>query len=432
MKSKKIIVLILFLLIFCSTFFLTYICGPLWGDEIWIFGFCRNILDGLVIYRDYNVVTTPLYYFIGSFFIYIFGDHFISLGILNALLVSLIITLMYRVIKMKALIAWPLILFFFPNGYNLLSLFWLMLILFLIAKHKENNLLFGLILGLAFITKQNIGFCLLIPYLYYSKHKLKSIAFFGIPFAIISVYLLIEGAFMQFIDYCFLGLFEFGTNNQHIGIFLISELLVLFYLIIVLWKSKFANQEVFYILMFQIMTYPLFDGYHFFVSLFPVVYYILKINKNFCFTIALTFGIYYFTACCFSLINYDIHREKDLFYLRNCGSFPILMEDFHEYLKGIEYYYSPEAVMYLYKLYYNIPITVYDLWNEGNQGYHGIDKRIQEVDKICRKEKCIFVVGSDVVADEKFQGRKFYHYIIENYHKSDEFDTFIIYSNSLE
>ena len=40
----------------------TYYLTPLFSqDEIWIYGFGTNIVDGLIPYKDYNMVVTPFF-----------------------------------------------------------------------------------------------------------------------------------------------------------------------------------------------------------------------------------------------------------------------------------------------------------------------------------------------------------------------------------
>lgn len=430
--KKFLYYLFLFIVIFSISFVVTYVFMPLSCDEVWLYGFSYNISKGMVIYRDFNVVTTPMYYFIGSLFVKGFGNYIISLDIFNAILTALIFLMMYRVIRLKSFIVFPLILIFYPNGYNLFALFWLMLILFLIERGKDNDILIGFILGLLFITKQNIGIFLLIPYLYYSKNRVKGIVAFLIPFLVVSVYLIFNDAFFQFIDYCFLGLFDFGTGNHYFDIFSLVEIFVFVYLIVCLFESKFRNKEVFYILMFQIMMYPLGDGYHFFVSFFPVIYYLVKNIKNIHVLIILFIGVLYFTISLSFEIDYKIHYEDDILYLKNCGDLSILMKDLNDYLEGVEYYYFTGYYGYLYKLYYNIPITKYDLWNEGNMGYKGVKKSILELDKICESNRCLFIVDGDLEDNPKSQVTKFYNYIVENYKKIDEYDSFYIYSNGFK
>lgn len=425
-SNKKFIY---FIFVFLVSFIVTYVCVPLECDEVWLYGFSYNISKGLIIYRDFNVVTTPLYYFIGSIFIKIFGNYIISISIFNSLLVSFIFLLMFGVIKWKSFIILPLILIFLPNGYNLFALFWLMLILFLIAKNKDNNFVIGFILGLLFITKQNIGIFLLIPYLYYSKNKIKSLVCFFVPFVIVSGYLIFNNAFFEFINYCFLGMFDFSEGNNYYDIFTFIELFILIILIICFIRSKFCDKELFYIICFQGMMYPLAESYHFFVSFFPVMYYFTKKINNGHLLFILFFCVWYFNISLFLSFDFNIHLNNDILFLKNCGDLPVLMNRFNDYLDDKEYYYFTGYYGYLYKLYYDIPITKYDLWNAGNQGYKGIEKRIDEVDKICSRNTCFFIADKDLEDTKKSQVTKFHNYIINNYDFIEEFNTFNIYSN---
>ena len=428
--KKLVLYLFLFILVFGITFVVSYICLPCDYDEIWLYGFSFNISKGLVIYRDFNVVTTPLYYMIGSLFIKIFGNYIIVMGVFNSILVAFIFLMMFRVISYKAFIVFPLILIFYPNGYNLLCLFWLMLILLLVINKKDDDILVAFILGLLFITKQNIGLCLLIPYLYYSKKKIKGLICFFVPFVLVSIYLIYNNAFYEFIDYCFLGMLDFGTGNSYFCIFSIIEIFVLGYLIFLLLKSKFCDKEVFYILMFQIMLLPLSDPYHFFVSFFPVTYYIVKKMKNQFILIWLFFIILLSNIYLFFVVDHEVYENNDILYLKNCGDLPVLMNELHEYLDGIDYYYFVNYYGYLYKLYYDIPITQYDLWNEGNMGYKGLEKRINEVSEMCEEKQCLFFVDGDWNKNGQSQIIKFADYIVNNYEFVEEFHTFLIYSNN--
>lgn len=104
---------------------------------------------GLTLYKDFSVVTTPLYYFIGSVFIKIFGNYIISTQIFDAILISSIFLLMFKQIKWKAGFVLLPIIFKFPNSYTLFSLFWIMLIIYIINKEKYNDVSVGIIIGLA-------------------------------------------------------------------------------------------------------------------------------------------------------------------------------------------------------------------------------------------------------------------------------------------
>ena len=53
--------------------------------ELWRY----NINAGLIPYRDFNMVVTPLYSFIGAIFLKIFGNYLFSLHILDAILTGI-------------------------------------------------------------------------------------------------------------------------------------------------------------------------------------------------------------------------------------------------------------------------------------------------------------------------------------------------------
>jgi len=143
----------------------------------------------------------------------------------------------------------------------------------------------------------------------------------------------------------------------------------------------------------------------------------------------LFFIIFVFSVYLFDSVSHTVYKEDDILFLKNCGDLPDLMEEFHDYLDGVEYYYFTGYYGYLYKLYYNIPITKYDLWNEGNQGYNGIEKRINEIDEICSNNDCLFIVDGDLGDNKKSQVTKFCNYILDNYQFVEEYNTFYIYSN---
>ena len=79
---KKIIkYVVLFILILIFQIFI-----PLDLDEIWNYGFAHNIATGLIPYKDFNMVITPLYPFLCSIFL-IIKSNLIIVQILQAILI---------------------------------------------------------------------------------------------------------------------------------------------------------------------------------------------------------------------------------------------------------------------------------------------------------------------------------------------------------
>ena len=65
-------------------------------DEIWNFGFTHNIYSGLVPYKDFNMVLTPLFPMIMALPFYIFGSSMLLFHIENAVLFILLCYFLYK------------------------------------------------------------------------------------------------------------------------------------------------------------------------------------------------------------------------------------------------------------------------------------------------------------------------------------------------
>lgn len=163
-------------IIFLLTFIITMICSIFFtnfaGDEMWNYGFSLMISKGKVIYRDFSCLQMPLYFFINSIFIFIFGKYLYSSYILYSFITGIISLLLYRLIGKRFLIILPLLLLMIIPSYNYLCILFLLLIIY-IYKYYDNfkyrDLLISFIVGLTFITKQNAGLFLLIPCLYIQR-----------------------------------------------------------------------------------------------------------------------------------------------------------------------------------------------------------------------------------------------------------------------
>ena len=54
-KNRELII------IFIVTLIYNLVIPELSLDEVWNYGFCYNVLNGLVPYKDFNMIITPLY-----------------------------------------------------------------------------------------------------------------------------------------------------------------------------------------------------------------------------------------------------------------------------------------------------------------------------------------------------------------------------------
>lgn len=311
--------------------------------------------------------------------------------------------------------------------YNVFCFFWIFSILYLIHNKQYNDIVIGIIVSLCFLTKQTVGLCLFIPFLYYAKNKVKSIIIFLIPIVLCCIYLIYNKAFYEFIDYCFLGMFDFTSRNLGFT-FYIFEFGILFYLFNSLLKSNFQDKECYYILMFQIMFFPICDLPHFFISIVPVCYYLVKRNNNHLLYITV-FGI----ALLIFGLSFDFHIVKDdnFVYLRNVD-LKILELDaqvsiIEKYMDDYEYKFYIFNMATFLKLYMNENTNKFDILNNGNFGYNGSLGYIKDINNICEKNSCIFFV-----VNEKIDGqlnKDIYNYVINSYYLEDEYKYFNVYTN---
>lgn len=440
MKNKYIT---LFLIVFSLTFIFGFFFYSIYIDEVWNYGFAYSISKGLITYKDFNMVITPLYPFLLSFFINLFGNYLYSMYIFNSLIASLIFIIMFKSFKYKSLIIYPLVLFIIGLGYNLFATFLAFLIIIFCKykyKYKYTDVILGVLVSFLFLTKQNIGLVFLIPLFFYSK-SFKSfilrLVSFIVPLLLFLVYLIINSAFYSFIDYCFLGLFDFASKNTMY--FLIWLWLpIVFYLIYKLIKSKFQDEECMYVLCFQMMAYPLFDIFHFNISFILFIFYFLgkvnfnKFKQSVYVTLSFVFLIF-LTIFSFNGFVYG-NRKNSFLYMRLLGSNVengiLELEDYvyyNSYLFNNDFdnFYVFDDLSYLIKLDMNLQISKYDLINNGNMGYKGEYKIIQELKDKCLNNSCMFVLPKNEVDNQI--NKSILNYVKDNYNYIDSVNIFDIY-----
>ena len=436
--------LILFVVFFVISFCYKIFFLPLNGDEIWCYGFSYNIAKGLVIYRDFNVMVTPLYFFLSSIFIHLFGNYLISIHLFDCILMCFLAIILYKRLGLyKLLLLYPLIIIYYFPSYNYFSMFLLFVIIYLLDSHDNKYYdVVSFLVGLIFISKQSIGIFLLIPVLFYSKNRLKSLFIYFIPFFLVSLYLFVQGAFFDFINYCFLGMVDFGKSNLEFSICFLLEILLCLYLVIKLFRGRFRNKKYLFILMFQINSYPIFDLGHFVVCLIPVIYCVLEnfgvMNLRLYYRFLLMsvvwfIFVFYILKIVFTLdYKIDFNQEK-FWYLRNNSSreIPIMKESevIKKYYLDYDYYFIIGVSSYAIKLYNNIPIGQYDLLSNGNLGYRGDVRVIKEIDNLCEKKSCVFFVEEQEFEKYSQFSEKIYDYVLSHYQKVVGNEPFFVYDN---
>ena len=381
----------------CLTIFYNISRNDLYAN----YGFSYALSIGEIPYNDFNLVIplfSPFLYSIGL----IFSKSILVIYIEQSLLLCLLMYYLFKMIGKKAYIflffltmPYPIIFSstLFP-GYNYISFLLLIILIYLESNHKSDYLI-GLVLGLLIITKQTIGPILFIPSIYYlfkdRKRFIKRFLLALIPVLILLIYLLITKSLSNFINLCFLGLFDFNQSNSYFSIFyLILMILGIIYLIYRIIKDK-NNIVSYYLLLFSIICFPLIDFYHvsyFLLGCIFIFLYDYKKNINtkiYKYIIIITISIsliYYFAVH----KTYDIKFKKyhNFEFTLSNNYIDKSINELNKYINKSNkrvIYLMRGSENYFYKISHDKKLDYYDLCNYGNYGYKGEEKLVKKLEK---------------------------------------------------
>lgn len=435
---KKYLKILIFISLFLFTIYYTYNIRAVIDDELYNYGFAKSILDGLIPYKDFNMIIPPLFHYILAIFLKILGQKLIVYHILIALIITIITYISYKTIGKSSFIIYFLLLVYPYIGYNTFSLL-LLLILLNIKNKKYQDILETIIICMMILTKQTLVL-LIIPNLIYSKNKIKNIIIYLIAASIFSVYLLINNNLLDFINYCILGLFDFGhKNSTSFNFLLIMEIIIIIFLIYSSYKTK--RKDIFYCLMFQIITFPIVNWIHFIISFIPCVYLFLKRfkNNNYIFWFSSIMAISFFIGFNLAIIiknkPYLDNYPKEGFMKERLSNriMNSYIDKIDENLKKYKEYtpYILGNNSYLIKLNLEMSINKYDNINDGNMGYKGKEKYLKEIDDYCKENKCLFVINDfeKEVSKTIQTNEEILNYVKKNYKKTYSSNIFSIYIN---
>ena len=291
-------------------------------DEIWNFNFARNISNGLLPYKDFNMLQTPLLSFILGGILKLFGQELFVMRIVSTFLGAGIIFVAYKILKeLKLNTKWSVfslaLLFLFIKDsfyidYNYAILFVTLLLIYFELKYRNfgarYNILIGLLAGITILFKQSTGIIIsAITVLYLllekrDKETAKAVLYrvvgVLIPCVIFVIYLLLTNSMSSFIDYCVLGIGTFQNKISYlklirgkdfmafVALIVPITLIVLLIANLVNMKQRKIHNNIQYLILFVfslaqfIMVYPISDDIHFRIAALPtvmvVLYYICK------------------------------------------------------------------------------------------------------------------------------------------------------------
>lgn len=117
MKKLKNILIFIIIFILMAAIILPKEISDL--DEIWNYNFAKNIAEGRVPYRDFNMLQTPALSFFVAIFFKIFSNELIITRILSIFLNTTILFLCSKILARLRINS-------YINGFMLLGLFWLL------------------------------------------------------------------------------------------------------------------------------------------------------------------------------------------------------------------------------------------------------------------------------------------------------------------
>lgn len=321
MKKEKLFNITLFILILITILSIILLKPIINLDEIWNYNFARNITNGMIPYKDFNMLQMPLLPFISGMILKIFGNKLIIMRMLAAILCTSVIFVSYKILNSLDIKEEISFIFTFGIGYLLKDsccidynwaslLIVLVLIYYEIKQYKQQHNLFnvnikreiflGILAGLTFTLKQTSGLLICIVLLgnklLFIKSKeelkvyLKSFAYrligICIPISILLLYLIVNNAFQDFISYTIKGVSGFTNyisykNLVKCNVIGILSILVPISFIYALFKTiiKKKDKKEYFILVYGlaifVIAFPISDKIHFLIGAMPGIILIL-------------------------------------------------------------------------------------------------------------------------------------------------------------
>ena len=307
-KYREDILVFVFFVITTSAIILTRNLNNL--DEVWIFNIARNIANGLLPYKDFNLVTTPGLPLFCGIILKIFGTEMLIMRIMAIITNSFIMFIIYKILKifkikkefslLISIIIMKLLIESMCIDYNFIILLIALITLYIELKtYKQNNnifeynlkkeILLGILAGLSITMKQTTGICFVIAFIGYkllavrnkedfrSVLKISIIRFLSsmIPVIILLIYLLCNNIISEFIDYTILGIKDFSNSISYLNLLKsklsILAILVPITIIISLYIAIRKNNQIITILFAYsvstiVVVYPISDNVHFLIA----------------------------------------------------------------------------------------------------------------------------------------------------------------------
>ncbi len=416
-------------------------------DEVWLFNYILNLSNGSLPYKEVGFMVTPFSFFLPAAAMTVLPKELYVYRIFSFLIYGAVYFLLSKEIRKRC--KWDLFpqvllsLFFLcfvsimNYEYNILNVFWLILIICLETRDKKDKntyFLIGILLALMLITKQSTGIiaaiiATVVSVINKEKKNQYNYKIYGylVVITLFFVYLLANSILFDFLDFAVFGLGGF-TSNVDTGVIVSSLVthgiifvpLLIYYIVngFMMAKGYFKKEKItkfdknkrttfLYTLVALSVTYPLFDYFHFALGFMPLLayafidltFYLSKKNKRnlpsiicgiFVIVLIITLPKKYYDA--------DILYEKEHFHgipieQAAADQLEIVEEKVIEYKEnGYEVYIlDPMAGFYF------IPLDIwhnrYDVFLNGNLGSKSPEFLMREISK---ENNIIFVQKNEI------------------------------------
>lgn len=306
-RGQDVLVFFIFLLITSAIILIRELNNL---DEIWIFNMARNIANGLLPYKEFNLIITPGLPIMCGILLKLFGTELFVMRVIASIVSAIMILVIYKILqackisKNMSMLMTIFVLTLFIDSlcidYNFLVLLIALIILYIELKVYDKNkdifefnlrreILLGILAGVSITLKQTTGMFFSIVFIGYkllgvrSKDNFKQFLKIAIircvavliPVIILLIYLLYNNIMNDFIDYAIIGLKDFSNSipysNLLKGNLSFFAILIPITIIVSLYLSiKNKDNRLLILSSYSISTvivvYPISDSVHFLIA----------------------------------------------------------------------------------------------------------------------------------------------------------------------
>lgn len=447
-------------------------------DDLYLFGNLYKLCNGQIIYKDVNILVTPIFYLMCKFILNMFAKNYITFKIIGIIIgISIYFTIyniqkelkiskIYRIFNTISIIALTSHIVLYIANYNTLALLFLLIgILYTIKnynnKPKTYNLVQSIFVALTILTDQKMGVGYIIAYIL-SERKIKNIiktAIYSLIWAIIFILIELASNNLQYFwNMCVLntGAFTDNVKSDIIGILGLIGIITIFVITILYMKKIKGEYNINYdktkiLLSFSIgsliIIYPILNEYHVTISiiiwLILAFYELYSVFEDLINEKSIQKIISIITCCIFlfmfilnlaNTIKYVKHfnKDKNSFYygmyindedmkiINNITDYIVEQQKSNKNIKIV----SPVAMLYTIPL--NIDNWYFDLPLTGNLGKEDYQILIDELKS--EPDGTLILIENDKNEKKCYQtSKQTIDYIKNNYKKIEEVEYFDVY-----